>query len=151
VFAVSARALKEAEKTRPRLPARLRAAAGRAAEGRDRRDALVPLALALSAQLDRIAKEGLEARWRRHLSLRDEVVRWAQQNEIAFFAQSAASARRPSVPRGVRARRPALSGARARRALRGRWRYGKSRARPSDRPHGRPPARALRALLAAIP
>jgi aspartate aminotransferase-like enzyme len=154
VFAVSARALKKAERTAGRgfLLDFVRQRDG-LQKGETVATPCVPLALALSAQLDRIAKEGLEARWRRHLSLRDEVVRWAQQNEIAFFAQSAAS-RSPTVSclaasgrdvpelvRRARAERFVVDGG-----------YGKLKGQTFRIGHmGDHPLERLRALLAAIP
>ncbi len=86
VYAVSARAMERARQ----MPGRgflldfERAAAGLAA-GRTVATPCVPLVFALRQQLDAIAAEGLEARWQRHLSMRDAVEAWADARGIEFF------------------------------------------------------------------
>ncbi len=49
----------------------------------------VPLVYALQRQLDRIAAEGLDARWRRHLAMRDRTLEWAQGRGFAPFVTDA--------------------------------------------------------------
>lgn len=56
----------------------------------------IPLVFALQRQLERIATEGLAARWQRHLALRDATMAWAGQRGFAPFVADAA-ARSPSV------------------------------------------------------
>jgi aspartate aminotransferase-like enzyme len=56
----------------------------------------VPLVSALHRQLDRVLKEGLEARWARHAAMREATMAWAAQHEIAPYVASAAS-RSPTV------------------------------------------------------
>lgn len=56
----------------------------------------IPLVFALDRQLDRIAEETLEARWRRHLDLRDITLRWAAERGFPAFVEDAAS-RSPTV------------------------------------------------------
>jgi aspartate aminotransferase-like enzyme len=56
----------------------------------------IPLVLALQRQLQRIAQEGLPARWARHRALRDTTLQWATQAGFAPFVADAA-ARSPSV------------------------------------------------------
>lgn len=56
----------------------------------------VPLVLALHRQLQRIAAEGLDARWRRHRAMRDRTFAWAADKGFAPFVADAA-ARSPTV------------------------------------------------------
>ncbi|MFM1872597.1 MAG: hypothetical protein RL398_2019 [Planctomycetota bacterium] len=56
----------------------------------------VPLVYALRAQLRRIAAETLDARWARHLALRDRTLAWATQRGFAPFVSNAAG-RSPTV------------------------------------------------------
>jgi aspartate aminotransferase-like enzyme len=56
----------------------------------------VPLVYALRAQLLRIAAETLDARWARHLALRDRTLAWATQRGFAPFVANAAG-RSPTV------------------------------------------------------
>jgi len=55
------------------------------AEGKTPATPSVPLAFALSRQLDRIAEEGLENRWKRHLAMRDDVGAWAGEHGFEFL------------------------------------------------------------------
>jgi len=59
----------------------------------------VSVAYALDRQLRRIAAEGIEARWRRHASLRDRVARWldGRGGELGFAWASEALAAEPGV------------------------------------------------------
>lgn len=97
VFAVSARAMQRAEGMAGRgfLLDFVRQRDG-LAKGETVATPCVPLAFALSAQLDRIAKEGLEAREARHLAMRGEVERWAARTGFAFYPGDAAR-RSPTV------------------------------------------------------
>jgi aspartate aminotransferase-like enzyme len=45
----------------------------------------VPLVFALRAQLDRVLREGLEARWARHGQMRELTMAWAQQHDVQPF------------------------------------------------------------------
>lgn len=56
----------------------------------------IPLVPALQRQLERIAREGLPARWARHLAMRDATLAWAAARGFAPFVRDAA-ARSPSV------------------------------------------------------
>ncbi len=56
----------------------------------------VPLVYALQRQLQRIEHEGLEARWARHLALRERTLGWAKEHGIEPFVQQDA-ARSPTV------------------------------------------------------
>lgn len=56
----------------------------------------VPLVFALQRQLERIAAEGLTARWQRHRALRDATLAWAAGMGFAPFVADAA-ARSPTV------------------------------------------------------
>lgn len=47
----------------------------------------ISLMFAADQQLDDILAEGLEARWARHLALRDRTIAWAQANGFGLFAQ----------------------------------------------------------------
>ncbi len=49
----------------------------------------ISLLYALDMQLDAILAEGLEARWARHLAMRDLVVRWAKARGFQLFAEEA--------------------------------------------------------------
>jgi aspartate aminotransferase-like enzyme len=71
----------------------------------------IPVVWALERQLDRIAEEGLEARWRRHRELQDRVARWLAEEGgergLAFAVEDGAI-RSPTVsclrpPAGVEA------------------------------------------------
>lgn len=88
VYAVSERALEKAESVEQRgwLLAFLRAKAG-LAEGKTVATPCVPLVFALNRQLDRIAAEGLEQRWERHLEMRNATVDWATQHKFEFFVE----------------------------------------------------------------
>lgn len=59
----------------------------------------IPVAYALDRQLDRIAREGLEARWARHVRLRERVVRWVEGpgGERGFRFAPAPEDRSPTV------------------------------------------------------
>lgn len=56
----------------------------------------VPLVFALQRQLQRVADEGLEARWRRHTAMRDTTLAWAATQGFSPFVVDAA-ARSPTV------------------------------------------------------
>jgi len=56
----------------------------------------VPLVVALQRQLERIAAEGLPARWARHLAMRDATLAWAERRGMRPFVRDAA-ARSPTV------------------------------------------------------
>ncbi|MFY9344339.1 MAG: aminotransferase class V-fold PLP-dependent enzyme [Planctomycetota bacterium] len=56
----------------------------------------VPLVWALQRQLERVAAEGLEPRWARHLALRDATLQWARAHGMAPFVADPA-ARSPIV------------------------------------------------------
>ncbi|MFN7589070.1 MAG: pyridoxal-phosphate-dependent aminotransferase family protein [Planctomycetota bacterium] len=56
----------------------------------------VPLVLALQRQLQRVAAEGLEHRWARHLDLRARTLQWARARGFAPFV-AAEAARSPTV------------------------------------------------------
>ncbi|MCB9879510.1 MAG: alanine--glyoxylate aminotransferase family protein [Planctomycetes bacterium] len=56
----------------------------------------VPLVFALQRQLERIAEEGLRARWSRHLALRDRTLQWCTARGMTPFVQDVA-ARSPTV------------------------------------------------------
>ncbi|MCB9889857.1 MAG: alanine--glyoxylate aminotransferase family protein [Planctomycetes bacterium] len=92
VYAVSPRAVERAATVDERgfLLDFLAARAG-LAEGKTLATPNVPLVYALSAQLDRIATEGLPARWRRHLAM--------QQRTLAFAADHGMV---PLAPEGCR-------------------------------------------------
>jgi aspartate aminotransferase-like enzyme len=49
----------------------------------------VPLVFALSAQLDRIAAEGLEKRWQRHADMREITLGWAGEHGFTPFVDNA--------------------------------------------------------------
>lgn len=65
-------------------------------EGKTLATPCVPLVYALQRQLDRVAAEGLPARWRRHLAMRDRTLAWAESRGFAPFV-GAAAARSPTV------------------------------------------------------
>ncbi len=46
----------------------------------------IPLVYALSRQLDRIAAEGLETRWQRHLDMQSMTRAWANEHGFAYFS-----------------------------------------------------------------
>ncbi|MEM7204659.1 MAG: alanine--glyoxylate aminotransferase family protein [Planctomycetota bacterium] len=97
VYAVSERAMAKAATVEGRgfLLDFVKARDGLAA-GKTPATPCVPLAFALSTQLDRIASEGLEARWQRHADMQTQVAAWASQQDFAFFVKDAA-ARSPTV------------------------------------------------------
>lgn len=86
VYAVSDRAMQKAETVRGRgfLLDFLTAKKGLEA-GKTPATPSVPLAFALSRQLDRIAEEGIENRWQRHLNMRDQTKAWASEHGFEFF------------------------------------------------------------------
>jgi len=86
VYAVSDRALKKAESVEQRgwLLDFHRAKKG-LADGKTVATPCVPLVFALNRQLDRIAAEGLEKRWARHLEMREVTTNWATQHKFEFF------------------------------------------------------------------
>jgi len=47
----------------------------------------VALMFAADKQLDDILAEGMEARWQRHLQMRDMTIAWAQERDFGLFAQ----------------------------------------------------------------
>jgi aspartate aminotransferase-like enzyme len=96
VWAVSERALR----TAAGIPGRgflldFVAARDGLAKGETLATPCVPLVFALSRQLDRIAAEGLEARWRRHAELRARVLAWCARHEFEPFVEPAFAS--PSV------------------------------------------------------
>ncbi len=97
VYALSKRALKIAESVEGRgylldFP-RARDAM---AKGLAPATPCVPLVFALSAQLDRIAAEGLTARWARHIDMRQTTLGWAQEHGFSLFVTDR-SRRSPTV------------------------------------------------------
>jgi len=88
VYAVSDRAMEKAASVDGRgfLLDFLTAAKGLAA-GKTPATPSVPLAFALSRQLDRIAEEGIENRWRRHLSMREQTRAWATEHGFQHFVE----------------------------------------------------------------
>lgn len=97
VYAVSRRALERARTVPDRgflfdLP---RAVADTEA-GNTLATPCVPLVFALAHQLQRIAAEGLPARWQRHLAMRDRTLAWATARGMAPFVAQVA-ARSPTV------------------------------------------------------
>ena len=88
VYAVSDRALKKAESVEQRgwLLDFHRAKDGLAA-GKTLATPCVPLVFALGRQLDRIAAEGLQNRWARHLEMRDVTAHWAREHGFEFFSE----------------------------------------------------------------
>lgn len=85
-YAVSERAMQKAESVQGRgfLLDFVKAAKG-LADGKTPATPCVPLVFALSRQLDRIASEGLENRWARHLEMRGMVTTWAAEKGFEFF------------------------------------------------------------------
>ncbi len=65
-------------------------------EGKTLATPCVPLVYALRRQLQRIADEGLPARWQRHLALRDRTLAWAARRGFSPFVAEAAG-RSPTV------------------------------------------------------
>jgi predicted phosphoserine aminotransferase len=65
-------------------------------EGKTLATPCVPLVYALQRQLDRVAAEGLQKRWARHLQMRDATLAWAQRAGMRPFVQDPA-ARSPTV------------------------------------------------------
>ena len=98
VFAVSQRALAKAETVEGRgFLFDFVAAPGRFEKGAPPATPCIPLAFALDRQLDRILdEEGLEARWNRHLQLRDRTTAWAEQHGFTPFVDNPAH-RSPTV------------------------------------------------------
>jgi len=97
VYAVSDRALARAEKVEDRgflldLPKAVKDTNA----GKTLATPCVPLVYALQRQLDRIAAEGLEARWQRHLELQARTFAWAEAKGFAPFVKEAGS-RSPTV------------------------------------------------------
>lgn len=66
------------------------------AAGRTLATPCVPLVFALQRQLERVAAEGLPARWARHLAMRDATLAWAARAGFTPFVADAA-ARSPTV------------------------------------------------------
>jgi aspartate aminotransferase-like enzyme len=58
-------------------------------EGKPAATPCVPLVFALLAQLRRIDKEGIEARWQRHLAMRQAVTAWAAERGYEFLVDEA--------------------------------------------------------------
>ena len=89
-YAVSDRALEHAATVEDRgfLFDFLQAKKG-LANGRTPATPNVPLVFALSRQLDRIADEGLENRWQRHLDLQACTADWANEHGCEFFVEEA--------------------------------------------------------------
>lgn len=90
VYAVSQRALERAASVKDRgylldFP-RAREAM---AKGLTPATPCVPLVFALSAQLDRIAAEGLENRWQRHADMREITLGWAEEHGFTPFVDNA--------------------------------------------------------------
>ncbi|MCA8942026.1 MAG: alanine--glyoxylate aminotransferase family protein, partial [Planctomycetes bacterium] len=56
----------------------------------------IPLAFALDRQLDRIAAEGIENRWKRHLEMQSMTLAWAEQHGFTPFVADPAH-RSPTV------------------------------------------------------
>ena len=90
VYALSARAMEKAKTVPDRgfLWDFERAAKGLAA-GKASATPNVPLVFALSRQLDRIADEGIENRWRRHLDMLAAVTAWAAERGHEFLVDEA--------------------------------------------------------------
>ena len=86
VYAVSDRALNKAKSVEARgwLLDFHRAKAG-LADGKTVATPCVPLAFALSKQLDRIQDEGLENRWARHREMQATTAAWANEHGFTFF------------------------------------------------------------------
>jgi aspartate aminotransferase-like enzyme len=86
VYAVSARAIERAGGIEERgfLLDFLKAKKG-LADGKTPATPCVPLVFALSHQLDRIAKEGMDRRWQRHLDMQSHTLEWAAVNGFEPF------------------------------------------------------------------
>lgn len=86
VYAVSERAMEKAATVPHRgFLTDITRAKDALGKGRTPATPCVPLVYALSRQLDRIAAEGLEARWARHLAMRDAVTEWADAQGFEFL------------------------------------------------------------------
>lgn len=97
VYAVSQRALERAR----RVPERgmlfdFVQAVPETMAGKTLATPCIPLVFALAAQLERIRKETLEARWRRHVAMQHETFAWAQQWGFAPYVADPA-VRSPTV------------------------------------------------------
>jgi aspartate aminotransferase-like enzyme len=97
VFAASDRALRRAATIDERgflldLPRSCRETAA----GKTLATPSVPLVFALQRQLERVASEGLPARWQRHLAMRTATMAWARDMGFAPFVADA-EARSPTV------------------------------------------------------
>ena len=97
VYAVSDRALARAESIEERgflldLPKAVKDTNA----GKTLATPCVPLVYALQRQLDRVAAEGLEARWNRHLELQARTFAWAESKGFQPFVTDA-GARSPTV------------------------------------------------------
>jgi len=90
VYALSERAVDRAAKTQDRgyFWDFARAAAWMA-EGQVSATPNIPLVYALDRQLERIAAEGIENRWRRHTEMQAEVAAWAARAGFRFLAEPA--------------------------------------------------------------
>lgn len=98
VFAVSQRALAKAETVPDRgFLLDFCAAPERFAKGATPATPCVPLVFALERQLDRIAAEGLEARWQRHLDMREAVDQWTAVDGGYRWLVEDAARRSPTV------------------------------------------------------
>ena len=88
VYAVSARALERAAGIEERgfLLDFVKARTG-LADGKTLATPNVPLVFALSHQLDRIAAEGMDGRWRRHLAMQACTADWATEHGFEFFVK----------------------------------------------------------------
>ncbi|HKI85862.1 MAG TPA: alanine--glyoxylate aminotransferase family protein, partial [Thermoanaerobaculia bacterium] len=96
VFTLSARAAERASKVRRRgFYTDLLRARDEHLGGGTLATPAMPQIFALDVQLERILEEGLEARWRRHLELRDRLAEWA--GEHGFAVAAAAGFRSPTV------------------------------------------------------
>lgn len=97
VFAVSPRAVARASTIAGRgWWLDLAAAPERFADGSPPATPCVPLMFALRRQLERIAAEGLEARFRRHRAMRDVTLAWAERHAIEPLVRDAGH-RSPTV------------------------------------------------------
>lgn len=97
VYAVSDRALARAAEVEERgFLLDLVQAVPDTTKGKPTATPCVPLVYALQHQLDRIAAEGLENRWRRHRELRATSLRWAAERGFTPFVADEA-ARSPTV------------------------------------------------------
>lgn len=96
VYAVSARAIERARS----MPGRgflldFAAAPERFTKGATPATPCVPLVMALNHQLERIAEEGLDARWQRHIAMRTCTEQWAERMGFQMFIS--ADRRSPTV------------------------------------------------------